>query len=262
MYLRAVHAEGDIAALQKFVKDNPLGLLITAITSSSSSFPVIQCTHIPWIIDVVEPPSEGSLGKLRGHMARANPHSKALVEAVQGSSGGMIEQEVSVVFNGPAHHYVTPKFYSETKPATGKVVPTWDYAAVQVYGRARIFHDTSDPATGTYLQDQVEALTKHTESTIMGYRVDGGGEPGLEPGKKAWAVDDAPKPYVEILKKAILGVEIEIDRLEGKYKMSQEMGEGDRKGVADGFRSLGTDLGHKMADTVEERGAKRDAARG
>lgn len=266
MYLRAVHAEGDIAALQTFIKDNPLGILISATPSSSSNFPVIQCTHIPWVIDIVEDASEKKLGKVRGHMARANPHSKALVEAVQGRADGegekknFIEQEVSVLFNGPAHHYVTPKFYSETKPATGKVVPTWNYSAVQIYGRARIYHDTSNPATGSYLQNQVEALTRHTEASIMGYNVDGG-EPGLGKGSRAWAVGDAPKPFVEVLKKAIIGVEIEIDRLEGKYKMSQEMSEGDRKGVADGFRSLGNEVGEKMAQTVEERGAKKEEAR-
>jgi hypothetical protein len=126
---------------------------------------------------------------------------------------------------------------------------------VQVYGRARIFHDTSDPETGSYLQSQVEALTRHAEGSIMGYDVDGTGS------KKAWAVGDAPEKYVDLLKKAIIGVEIEIDRLEGKYKMSQEMGEGDRKGVADGFRALGTEEGEKMAQTVEERAAKKAEAR-
>lgn len=260
MYLRAIHAEHDNFALRNFIKNNPLGIFITAIPSSN--FPLIQCTHIPWILDVVDDASETELGKLRGHMARANPHSKALVEAVQGrpdaqqQNVNMIEQEVSVIFNGPAHHYVTPKFYTETKPATGKVVPTWDYAAVQVYGRARIFHDNADPETGSYLQSQVEALTRHAEGSIMGYDVDGGRK-----GTKAWEVGDAPRPYVDILKKAIIGVEIEIDRLEGKYKMSQEMGEGDRKGVADGFRALGTEEGETMAQTVEERGAKKDQAR-
>lgn len=261
MYLRAVHAEHDIIALRQFIKDNPLGLFISAIPSPT--FPLIQCTHIPWVIDVVDDTSETELGKLRGHMARANPHSKALVEAVQGRTStandqqqkNVIEQEISVVFNGPAHHYVTPKFYTETKPATGKVVPTWNYAAVQVYGRARIFHDTSDPETGSYLQSQVEALTRHAEGSIMGYDVDGTGS------KKAWAVGDAPEKYVDLLKKAIIGVEIEIDRLEGKYKMSQEMGDGDRKGVVDGFRALGTEEGEKMAQTVGERAAKKNEAR-
>jgi transcriptional regulator len=251
MYLRAVHAELDIPSLRKFIRDNPLGILITALPSLN--FPTLQCTHIPWVLDVTDEHSKTELGKLRGHMAKPNPHSKAMIEAVQAHtlSNSSLEQEVSVLFNGPVHAYVTPKFYVETKPDTGKVVPTWNYSAVQVYGTATIFFDSHNEDTGLFLQKQLSDLTKHSEETIMHHT---GGEM-----LSAWEVSDAPARFIELLQKNIIGIEIDIKRLEGKFKMSQEMGKGDREGVAKGFESLETEDGLKMARTVEERGAMKDA---
>ena len=81
------------------------------------------------------------------------------------------------------------------------------------------------------------------------------GEAGRPP---AWEVSDAPASYVELLKKNIIGIEIKIDRLQGKFKMSQEMGEGDRKGVIEGFDSLGTDVGKGISQTVKERAEMKD----
>jgi len=250
MYLRAIHAEFDIPSLRKFIRDNPLGILITALPSLK--FPTLQCTHIPWVLDVTDEQSNTELGTLRGHLAKPNPHSKAMVEAVQAhtSSNGSLQQEVSVLFNGPAHSYVTPKFYVETKPDTGKVVPTWNYSAVQVYGKATILFDSKNEDTGSFLQKQIRDLTKHSEETIMHYT---GGE-----NLSAWEVGDAPARFIELLTQNITGIEIDIKRLEGKFKMSQEMGKGDREGVAKGFESLNTENGFMMARTVEERGAMKD----
>jgi transcriptional regulator len=176
-----------------------------------------------------------------------------MVEAIQRvtSSNGCLEQEVSVLFNGPVHSYVTPKFYIETKPATGKVVPTWNYSAVQACGKAKILFDLHNEDTASFLQKQISDLTKHSEETIMHHT---GGE-----NLSAWEVSDAPANFIELLKKNIIGIEINIERLEGKFKMSQEMGKGDREGVAKGFESLGTENGLKMARTVNERGAMKDA---
>lgn len=139
-----------------------------------------------------------------------------------------------ILFNGPAHHYVTPKFYTETKPLSGKVVPTWNYSAVQVYGRATIFHDTKATATAAFLDKQIRDLSLQSERDVMGY-------------EKPWQVDDAPTSYIEIMKKAIIGVQIEILDIGGKWKMSQEMGVGDQKGVVEGFRALGSGVGDEMA---------------
>lgn len=253
MYLRAIHAEFDIPSLRKFIRDNPLGIFITAL--QSPNFPMIQCTHLPWILDVTDEESKTELGKLRGHMAKPNPHCKAIVEAVQkhSSSNGSLEQEVCVLFNGPVHSYVTPKFYTETKPSTGKVVSTWNYSAVQAYGKATFYFDTQNATTGSFLQKQISEMTKHAEETIMNYT--GGENPN------AWEVTDAPVPFIELFKKNITGIEINIDRLEGKWKMNQEMGKGDRDGSAQGFEALGTEDGLKLAETVKERGAMTDAAK-
>jgi transcriptional regulator len=250
MYSRAVHAEQHIPALRQFIHENPFGLIITAI--KSANFPTIQCTHVPWVLDVQDETSETELGRLRGHLARANSHSKAVTEAVQADfpSNGQLSEEVSVIFNGPVHHYVTPKFYTETKPSTGKVVPTWNYSAVQAYGTATIYFDSKAPETGEFLQQQITDLSRHAEANVMGFV--GGDRP------KAWEVSDAPRSYVDLLKKNIVGIEIDITRLEGKFKMSQDRGKGDREGVIKGFEALNTEEGYRMARTVEERGALKD----
>ncbi len=251
MYLRSVHAESNIASLRQFIRDNPLGILIT--TLESPNFPTLQCSHIPWVLDVTDEHSETELGKLRGHLAKPNLQSKAMAEAIQthNPSNDSLEQEVLVLFNGPAHAYVTPKFYVETKPDTGKVVPTWNYSAVQAYGKATILFDSHNEATGAFLQQQIIDLTKQSEETIMHHT---GGEHS-----SAWEVSDAPARYIELLKKNIIGVEINITRLEGKFKMSQEMSKGDRQGVVKGYESLETEHGLQMARIVEERGAIKDA---
>ncbi|ATY59403.1 FMN-binding split barrel [Cordyceps militaris] len=254
MYLRSDHADADVATLRRLIRENPLGILTTALPSDS--FPLLQSSHIPFLLDVEDESSETEQGVLRGHMARANPHSKALVEAATAagaSSDGSLPHEVLVLFNSPVQHYVTPKFYTETKPATGKVVPTWNYAAAQVYGRITVHHDTaSSAAAARFLSKQLADLSDMSERAIMGYTGEGAAP-------TAWKVADAPDRYTALLSKAIIGIEITIDRLQGKFKMSQEMGDGDRAGVVAGFRGLGTELGDRMAATVEERAELKKA---
>lgn len=248
MYLRSVHAEKNISTLHQFIRANPLGIFTTAI--ESQAFPFLQSSHIPFVLDVKDNPDENNLGTLRGHIARANPQAKALIEHLQSASGTeanatsdaqTLSRDVMVLFNGPAHHYITPKFYRETKPATGKVVPTWNYSAVQVYGRATIFFDTKAATTGEFLDRQIRDLSLQSEVDIMGNK------------EKPWVVEDAPTSYVEILKKAIVGIQIEIKDIGGKWKMSQEMPAGDQVGVAEGLDALGSDVGAEMAKTVRER---------
>ncbi|KAM3468164.1 hypothetical protein MY5147_008216 [Beauveria neobassiana] len=261
MYLRSDHADADTAALRKLIRENPLGILTTALPSDN--FPLLQCSHIPFLLDIQDETSETEKGILRGHMARANPHSKALSEAAAAaqtaasvSADGYLEREVMVLFNFPAHHYVTPKFYTETKPDTGKVVPTWNYAAAQVYGKIKVYHggksEEEKEEAGRFLSQQIADLSDMSERSIMGYTGEGAAE-------KGWKVTDAPDKYIALLKKAIIGIEIKIDRLEGKFKMSQELSEGDRAGVVEGFSRLGTELGAKMSETVEERSELKKA---
>jgi transcriptional regulator len=249
MYLRGDHAEKSLQVLRQLVRENPLGLFTTAI--SSPSFPLIQSSHIPFILDIEDESSETELGRLRAHMARANPQAKSIIEEIKerqaaGDNSRTLQQDVLIMFTSPVQHYVTPKFYTTTKPMTGKVVGTWNYAAVQVYGKATFYIDANAEETTSFLDSQLNALSNFNEKVTMGYT----GE-GDRP--KAWQLSDAPTPYLNIMKKAIIGMEIKIERMEGKFKMSQEMGDGDVDGVVKGFNNLESEVGSKMANTVEQR---------
>lgn len=255
MYLRTVHAETSIPALRQLITTYPLGILTTAIPSKHRS--TIQSSHIPFLLDIYDESSTTDLGVLRAHLARPNPQSKSIIEALESQqrpTGSFLEEEVMVLFTSPVQHYVTPKFYTETKPSTGKVVPTWNYAAAQAYGRARIYFDSKAPETGAFLSKQIRDLSRLAEEQIMGYD-------GKSGRKGAWTVEDAPENYVELLKKGIIGIEITIERLEGKFKMSQELATGDREGVVKGFEEMGSDVGESMAKIVKEQGELKDAGK-
>lgn len=255
MYLRAVHAETSIATLRQLVRSNPLGVLTTAIPSKR--YPTILSSHIPWVLDVEDESSETELGILRGHLARANPQSKTMIDSLEGASrpsGSCLEEEVLVLFTVSTHHYITPKFYTETKPESGKVVPTWNYAAAQAYGKAKIYFDSKSPEGSAFLSQQIHDLSQHAEASVMGYD-------GKEGRQGAWKVADAPEKYIKLLQKAIIGIEIKLERLEGKFKMSQESTHGDRDGVIKGFEALGSEIGTTMASLVEERGVLKDNAK-
>ena len=171
----------------------------------------------PFLLD-----SDGSeKGTLRLHIARANPQWKEL-EAVE---------ECLVVFQGP-QDYVTPSWYA-TKRETGKVVPTWNYATVHAWGRPRVMNDDA------WLRRQIEDLTASRENLRA----------------MPWQVDDAPEDFVTAQMRGIVGVEIPIARIEGKWKMSQNRPQSDRTGVIAGFREAGG-AGEVIAAIIEERGAK------
>jgi transcriptional regulator len=151
---------------------------------------------IPFLLQ----PSTGAFGTLQAHMARGN-----------GQWRNLDGQNVLVVFQGP-QAYVSPSFY-ETKRETGKVVPTWNYAMVQARGIAKVHADAA------WLEKQIMALTSRHE----------GGR------SNPWAVSDAPRSFIESQLKGIIGVEIEIHHIEGKWKVSQNRPEADRRGVAEGL---------------------------
>ena len=137
---------------------------------------------------------------LRGHVARANP----LWREAAG-------QGVLAIFSGP-QAYITPSWYP-SKAATHKVVPTWNYAVVHVHGVLRVVDDAP------WLRKLVGRLTDHHEA----------------PRAAPWAVSDAPDDYVQQMLRAIVGIEIPVDRLVGKWKVSQNRSESDRLGVAQGL---------------------------
>src|SRR3569833_3366888 len=132
MYLRDVHVERDVGALQQLIRKNPLGILTTAIPSEN--YPLLQCTHIPFVLDV---DNESGHGRLRGHLARQNPHSKAIIEALTAdstSNNNTQNQEAMVLFTSPVQHNNTPKNNNKTKPTTNKKKPTKNKTTTQVYG--------------------------------------------------------------------------------------------------------------------------------
>lgn len=247
MYLREVHAELDISTLHNFILENPLGILTTAI--KSLNYPLIQSTHIPWVLDI-ENETDKKLGILRGHMARQNPHSKAIIESIKNESVNQLEEDVLVIFNSPIDHYITPKFYTKTKPLDGKVVPTWNYSVVEVRGKATIYFDNSKDETSDFLNKQVDDLSYFSETSIMNYK---GGDRPLP-----WKVSDAPCNYINLMLKSIIGIEIEISALTGRIKMSQEVCKEDRIGIIEGFNNLETYIGNEMANIVKLRGDLRD----
>jgi transcriptional regulator len=251
MYLRPVHAEHDIPTLRQLIQETQQGILITAFdpsltTATFSSVPLtktsnapntrIHTTHLPWVLHLDEPSDMEELGTLRGHIARQNPQAKILLDLARNpdipkDERGYLEEEITVIFTSPANHYISPSYYVESKPKDGKVVPTWNYASVAAYGKIRV-HAPGSSETSDYLDNQIDTLTNESESRSGPHRTDG---------RHAWQVKDAPEGYIGVLKKAILGVEVEIHRLEGKWKMSQESGTVDREGVVNGLRSLGRD---------------------
>ena len=169
---------------------------------------------IPFAFD----PSAGEHGVLRGHLARANGQWRDCV-------GGI---EALVVFRG-VDHYVRPGWY-ETKRETGKVVPTWNYAVVQARGTATAVEDAA------WLRAQVSEVTAMME----------------EGRSEAWAASDAPEDFMTSQIKGIVGVEIVLTDLVGKWKTSGNRPEADRRGVVEGLRALGSDGAGAMAALVAE----------
>ncbi|OAQ62424.1 FMN-binding domain-containing protein [Pochonia chlamydosporia 170] len=247
MHLRKDHAETNIHALQQFIKANPLGVLTTSIASPTCSFPTLQATHIPFILDVDNDTASNKLGRLRGHMARDNPQAKALIEALSQSTSNTLDQQVLIVFTSPIHHYITTNFYSETMSTNKRTAPTWNYSAAQVYGRAKVHWDSKKAETSAFLIQQLSDLASLGEKDIMGFN-------GEDASPQPWKVEDAPASYVERSLKGIIGLEIDIVTLEGKVKMSQELKEADRDGVVEGLRKYGGETATRMADLVHERG--------
>jgi len=177
----------------------------------------INANHIP--LHLSESPSP--YGTLRGHIARANPLFGEITEGT----------ESLAIFHGP-DCYITPSWYA-TKKETGKVVPTWNYAVVHARGVLRVVDDAS------WLRAQVDALTVLNEASFP------------EP----WAVSDAPEDYIERMMAAIVGVEMVITKLLGKWKASQNQTTKNQNGVISGLRASGLPESEAMANLVEA-GAK------
>jgi transcriptional regulator len=175
----------------------------------------LVANSVPFVLDA----AASRLGTLKVHLARANPQWRDL----QASPYALI------VFQGH-DHYITPSWY-ETKRETGKVVPTWNYTMVQAKGRAKLMDDA-------WLAQQIEELTRALEQRR----------------EQPWAVGDAPADFIAMQRRAIVGVEIEILDIRGKWKTSQNRNTADRAGVVAGLDAIGDDDARAMAEIVRETG--------
>ena len=158
----------------------------------------IAANDIPFVLDASD---DGSPGVLRAHVARANP----LWRTARG------DVESLVVFQGP-QGYVSPAWYPG-KAGHGKVVPTWNYVVVQARGALRAIDDRG------WLRAFVTRLTDRHEG----------------PRPAPWALTDAPADYVDTMLGAIVGIEMPVTSLVGKWKVSQNRPAADREGVAQGL---------------------------
>ncbi len=174
----------------------------------------LNANHIPLELDLEPTP----FGTLRGHVARANPVWRDFNQDV----------EALVIFQG-ANSYITPSWYA-TKKETGKVVPTWNYAVVHAYGSLKIIDDTA------WLRGLVERLTTQHEAAKAA----------------PWKVSDAPENYIEPLLRAIVGIEILITKILGKWKVSQNQPQANRTGVIEGLREIADDNASVMAAMIEK----------
>lgn len=175
----------------------------------------LNANHIPFELSAAPAP----LGTLRGHVARANPLWRDFSENI----------DALIIFHGP-QAYVSPSWYP-TKQATGEVVPTYNYIVVHAYGRLQIIDDPR------WLRGLVTRLTDRFEAARA----------------QPWHVTDAPDRFIENQLRAIVGIEIVISKLLGKWKASQNRPVVDREGVVKGLSESNDADSLALAELVRER---------
>jgi transcriptional regulator len=190
MYTPSYFKDEDIASLHRQIDGTRLATLVTFDESG------LQASHVPLLLN----PKEGPNGTLYGHLAKANPQWKTLGA-----------REALVIFQGP-DAYISPSFYA-AKAEHGKVVPTWNYLAVHVYGRAQVFTDPQ-----RLLRVVTDLTNKHEARRPA-----------------PWAVSDAPDDYIQKMLNGIVGFAIPIERLEGKRKLNQNRSAEDITAVSKGL---------------------------
>jgi transcriptional regulator len=181
---------------------------------------VIAVDHMPCHLHA----NGGGLGVLRTHMPRANPVVSALGPAT----------EAVAIFHGP-QTYVSPSWYA-SKQEHGRVVPTWNYVVVHARGRPSIIDDTG------WLLDHLAALTNEHEAR--------------QP--KPWRVTDAPPEFTRRMATGLVGVELPVAALSGKWKVSQNRPRADRRGAAEGLRAQGDQRSLEMAELIEAAARRTD----
>ena len=203
MYVPKHFAVDDEQDIRQFVEATRLGALISHGPDG------LFATHIPWLVD-----THVSIGAtLTAHVARANPHWKMI-------GGGT---DALVIFTG-ANAYITPGWYP-SKQDHGKIVPTWNYQAVHLYGHVEALQNSEDIETAIRrLSDKME----HKRET-------------------PWSIDDAPRNYIDKMISAIVGLKFTITNVEAKYKLDQNKADQDRLGAAKGLSAEPSDAAQAIA---------------
>ncbi|PLZ00852.1 transcriptional regulator [Burkholderia sp. WAC0059] len=202
MYVPAHFEENRREVLHALIEAHPLGALVTHGPGG------LDADHLPFELDR----SGGTHGILRAHVARANP----LWQTIASASGA---PEALVIFQGP-DAYLSPNGYPG-KHETHRQVPTWNYVVVHAHGRLAVRDDEA------FVRGLVARLTRKMESQV--------GEP------RPWKMGDAPADYIAQMLAAIVGIEIEVTRLTGKWKLGQNKAPADRRGAAEALLARGTD---------------------
>lgn len=205
MYTPPAFRDDDRESLLATIRDARLATFVTATQAGPLATP------LPLHLDA----DEGEYGVLYGHMARANEQWR---HAPIGDG--------LAIFAGP-EAYVSPSWYV-AKQETGKVVPTWNYIAVHVYGPVEFFEDEER------LRQQVEQLTDQHEADR----------------EAPWSVSDAPADFIRAQLRGIVGLRMPITRIEGKRKMSQNRSAPDRAGVAAGLAASSRDSDRDVAPLI------------
>lgn len=214
MYIPSHFAEDRKEVLYGLIRAFPLGILVLG----GSSGP--EANHIPFVL---QESGDGSVALL-GHIARAN-------RIWEGPSEGC---QALAIFQGPSA-YISPSWYP-TKQDHGKVVPTWNYAAVHARGVLRFHQDAS------WIRHQMGILTQQMEAGRS----------------KPWSVEDAPSDFIATLVSHVVGVELVVERLYGKWKVSQNQSVPNRAGVIEGLKGEGgtgaADMARWVAGWSPEQG--------
>lgn len=197
--------------LRNLIQQHPLATVVSLDNGE------LNANHVPLLFRE----SSSSFGLLQGHVARANPLLSDISQ----------EHESLIIFQGP-NAYITPSWYEE-KPLSGKVVPTWNYLAVHVYGTIKS-HDDPD-----WLRAHLKDLTAINESDFA----------------TPWQVEDAPEDYINRMMRGIVGIEITINRVVGKWKLSQNKSVSDQQNIIDGLRerTKTSDLAQVMTDRTSTK---------
>ena len=220
MYLPEAFAETRRDVLVETIQSIQFGMLITATDDD------LHVSHVPFAVRVADNGTGSDDDNadpvvLETHLARANPHWKAIDGA----------RRTMAVFQGP-QAYVRPGFYP-SKAEHGKVVPTWAYIVIHARGAAELI------ATPDELRAHLHDLTDASERNRP----------------VPWSVDDAPPAFVDALQRGIVGVRLRATTLEGKWKINQNKSDADRRGTANGLSSSGPD-GRALAEALATRSAQ------